>query len=173
MRKTPRKTHEAAHSGTQSIADIVAKEISGGFLRVSFGNKASDLPVSIADPTLANKKYGNLITELWMSLAELGRYGQIRKFPEAAVAQFTRRRFNPRRNPRILETKAEFKQRTGLGSPDEGDACALCIAVVRFVLGVKAGASLLEPEGRPVNYQPVDMSRVMAINNLKSTYGVT
>jgi hypothetical protein len=159
-------------SGTQSIADIVAKELAGGFLRVSFGNKASDMPVSMADTTLANKKYGNLITELWMSLAELGRYGQIRRFPEAAVSQFTRRRFHPSRKPRLLETKAEFKQRTGLGSPDEGDACALCIAVARFVLGVKAGASLLEPEGRVVNYQPVDMERMLAINNLKSTYGI-
>jgi hypothetical protein len=157
-------------SGTQSIADVVAKELGTGFLRILFGGKASDLPVSMADSTPASKRYGNKGTEIWAALAELGRYGQVRQLSLEAAAQLTRRRFSPRRHPKILETKAEFKKRTGLGSPDEADGAALCAAVARFTLGVRPGASMLEPQGRPPPNTVIDMARIRAVNSIKSSY---
>lgn len=159
-------------SGTQSICDIVAKELGSGFLRCNFGTKASDLPVSLANPTVANKVYGNAVSELWGVFAEYVRFGHVRKLPDKAADQFTTRRFSPKRNPKILETKKDYKKRTSRKSPDDADACALCGGVLRFVLGIKPGASILEPGGKALHYAPVDMSRIKAVNNLKSNYGV-
>jgi hypothetical protein len=157
-------------SGSQSIADIVAKELGYGALRIMFGGKASDQPMSMVDATPANKKCGSACTEIWMALAEFVRYKQIRGLGAEAVKQLTRRQFNDRRYPKILEDKRTFKKRTGLGSPDEADGASLCVAVARFVMGLRPGASMLEPEGRVAHSATIDMERVKAINNLKSTY---
>lgn len=157
-------------SGTQSVADIVAKEIGYGFLRVMFGGKASDLPMSMVDHTPARERCGNMGTEIWMAIAEFGRYGQIRNLAKKASEQFTRRRFSDRRHPKILETKKGFKKRTGLGSPDEADGAALCAAVARFTMGMRPGASMLEPQGRPAPNAVIDMEKIRALNSLKSTY---
>ncbi len=160
-------------SGSQSVADIVAKEIGPGFLRVLFGGRASESPMSLADSAGANKKVGNMGTEIWSALAEFGRYGQIRGLSKVASSQLTRRRLSAKRFPKILETKAEFKKRSGLGSPDEADAAALCMAVARFVLGVRPGASMLEPQGRSLPVaSPMNMDRARALNNLRSTYSI-
>jgi len=159
-------------SGTQSIADIVAKELGSGCLRVDFGGRASDEAVSIADSRPAREVWGNESTELWGSFAEYVRYGQIRRLPRAAADQFVRRSFKAGRRPRILKPKKESKPEMGGRSPDNADAVALCCAVMKLVLGVKPGASMLDPGGRVPRASSFDMSRLMAINNMKSTYQV-
>ena len=159
-------------SGTQSVCDVVAKEIGTGFLRVNFGTKASDLPVSLANATPANKVFGNTASELWGVFAEYVRFGHCRKLSTKAAEEFTTRQFDLKRNPKIMETKRAYKKRMSRRSPDDADACALCGAVLRFVLGVRPGASLLEPRGAIITAPTVDLGRLKALNNLKTSYGV-
>jgi len=160
-------------SGTQNVADIVAKEMGTGFYRANFGTKASELPVSSTNLKPANRVYGNLVSELWGVLAEYVRFGHCRRLNGVAAQELTTRKFDLRRNPKVLETKREYKKRSGRRSPDHGDACALCGAVLRFVLGVRPGASMIEPWGFTAAPAAVNYARIKEINNLKSSYGVS
>jgi hypothetical protein len=45
--------------------------------------------------------------------------------------------------------------------------------VLRFVLGVKPGSSILEPSGRVLQAPQINLSRLKALNNLKPRYGVS
>jgi len=159
-------------SGTQSIVDIITKELGVGCLRSDFGSGASEEAVSIADSRPAKKIWGNTGTELWGSFAEYVRYGQVRRLPVVAAGQFTRRSFKPGRRPKILKSKRDSKAEMGGRSPDNADAVSLCGAVMKFVLGVRPGASVLDPGGRIPRAASYDMSRVLALNNLRATYQV-
>jgi hypothetical protein len=161
-------------SGTQSIADIVTKELGYGCFRVNFGARASDSSVSMVDARPAYEVWGNSGTELWGAVAEYVRYGQVRRMPAKAAEQFTRRQFDINRRPKILKSKKKSRMDLGDRSPDEGDAAALCAAIARFVLGLKPGASTLDPGGLVpvVPTSSFDRTRMLALNNLRSTYGM-
>jgi hypothetical protein len=161
-------------SGTQSIADIVTKELGQGCFRVNFGSRASADPVSMVDTRPAHEVWGNSGTELWGAIAEYVRYGQIRRMPSKAAEQFTRRQFNVSRRPKILKSKKQSRVDMGDRSPDEGDGVALCAAIARFVLGMKPGASTLDPGGLPVvvPMSSFNRERMLALNNLRTTYGL-
>ena len=161
-------------SGTQSVADVITRELGYGCIRVDFGARASDNQVSIVDSRMAYEAWGNSVTELWGALAEYIRYGQVRRLSQKAADQITRRQFNDKRRPKILKSKLASRIDMGGRSPDDGDASSLCTWVARSVLGLKPGTSTLEPNGRApiVSSSAFDAQRAMKLNNLRSTYGV-
>lgn len=132
-------------SGTQSVCDVLDREWAPGALRVVGSSRASDLPVSMNNLAPSKEYYRNRTTELWYTLRNFGELGQIRGLPDGAARQFCMRRIKSLR-PMQLESKDDYKTRMKK-SPDEADACALVMAVVRERLGLQPGATKFEPGG--------------------------
>jgi hypothetical protein len=126
-------------SGTQSVADVAENEFGVGPQRCNFGARASDLPLGLAGRP-AKEQCRDQVTEAWMTVAALARSRQLRRMPEAAVAQFCSRRFKQGKPPQALESKIDYKARTKASSPDEADAVALACLAARRVLGLTPGA---------------------------------
>ena len=128
-------------SGTQSIADILDENLGVRVIRANFGMRASELPVSADSVAPAVDIYGNLVTELWMYMASLGRRGQLRGLTGLAAEEFCLRRLKLTAGAkRVLEGKKEFKKRlTGRRSPDAADAVSLCGMAARRVAGLVPG----------------------------------
>lgn len=127
-------------SGTQSVADVLDVELGAGCVRYNYGNKPSERALSAINPAPASERCKNLITELYMLGAEFVRSRQLRGLGDKAAQHWTQRRF--KRDGvvgRILETKREYKKRTGLRSPDEGDAAAMVCALARDKFGFLPG----------------------------------
>ena len=115
-------------SGTQSVAAIM--QVEGGVRPVplNFSSRAMGL-VPGDHPTKAGQaRFANLVTEIWMLVAELGRQGRVRGFRGNIQSQFCARRFRKGFTPLALETKAEYRKHSGGASPDEGDAGAIALA---------------------------------------------
>ncbi len=127
-------------SGTQSVADIVQVEGHIAPIRCNFGARASDSPISTINPEPAYKRVGNQVTEIWVLFAELARHGQVRGLTSVPASQFTSRAFVPGRRPQRLESKEDYRKRTGQSSPDEGDAVALCALAARKAAGLFPGS---------------------------------
>lgn len=133
-------------SGTQSVADVLDNGMRGRCLRCNFGARASEKPASRTDDTPAKQRFGNQATELWMHVAELVRNDHIRGLPKAACKQLCQRVFKRAVASTVLqrlESKADFKKRTGLNSPDEADAAALCVRAARVRYGLLPGCESL------------------------------
>jgi hypothetical protein len=104
-----------------------------------FNAKASDLPLGPQGQP-ARDQVKDQATEAWSLCANLVRARQVRGLPEQAVKEFCSRKFAPGKRPLRLESKEEYKKRTGGGSPDVGDAVALACLAARRVLGLTPGA---------------------------------
>jgi len=131
-------------SGTQSVCDVITKEIGPGIFRMNYSTKASDTPMNNTTSEPAKKRVRNLITEAWGVLAEFVKAGQVRGLSEAAAQQLTSRQYRTFKDvvmePRMLEPKLQYKQRTKLGSPDEGDASAMAALLAHLRFGIMPGA---------------------------------
>jgi len=130
-------------SGTSSIADVIEREIGSGLYRVNYACAATEGRISSLAQDSAKDRYRNVISEAWALLAEFVRFGQIRNLPLEVVEQVTKRMY---RNVvasklKALETKTEYKKRTGLGSPDAADAAAMLCLVARDRLGFVPGGA--------------------------------
>ena len=135
-------------SGTQSVADIVEATTKISPVRVVFNSRASDTRVSNLNPALAKEVYKDQITEYYYALAEYGRCNQIRGLPPQAASQFCSRRLAEAKYPRQLESKKLYKLRIKR-SPDQADAVAMVMAVVRSRMRLLPGDTNVEPQRKP------------------------
>lgn len=110
--------------------------LSHEFLRVEFGGKASDKPVSAKVRVEAFKKYANRVSEIWGIGMEFLRGGQLaglRKSP-LVMSQIKARRYETIKSgdgERIrVESKKDMKLRTGR-SPDNADAFFILMELCR------------------------------------------
>ena len=131
-----------ATAGGNIFCDILANEAgSDSFLRVQFGAKATTRAVSNLDPTPANEKYKNRVTELWCVGLEYLRAGQFRGIDNILVQELTERRYETTRATSVtlmtVEPKIRMKARTGK-SPDNADASVLLIDVCRERFGLQS-----------------------------------
>lgn len=122
------------------LADIIGTLWSNNFVRVEFGGKASDLPVSPQDNRPAKEAYKNRVAELWFSVREFARHGQIGGLDADAILELCQRKYKEKRGIFELETKEEMKQRTRK-SPDHADATAVMVALCRSLGGAAGGAA--------------------------------
>lgn len=127
-------------SGTQSVADVIDREWAPGCMRVSFGAKPDDSPVSEVNPQPQSKRYRDMATALWYSMREYGSHDQIRRLPVVAGRQFSLRGLEKSSIPIQLISKAKLKKLIHT-SPDEGDACALALCIPRYRMGIYPGAT--------------------------------
>lgn len=97
----------------------------------------------------AKELYDRRITELWFMIKEFVVAGQIRGLDEATAEELCKRNYDWKGKKICIETKSEYKKRTGMegeatGSPDKADALAVLIDVVRFRLGITPGGQVAE-----------------------------
>jgi hypothetical protein len=131
-------------SGTQSVADVLTKELGVAVFRCNFAEKASDKPITTLSGDPASMRCKNMVTEAWMILAEFVRHGQVRGLSVDDVRQLTQRLFRrgeAAATARALETKREFKKRTGMASPDEADAASMIALLARDRFGFTPGGA--------------------------------
>lgn len=127
-------------SGSQSIADLIDREIAPGCLRVNFASKPTDRALTAAPGALpADERCQDAVTEMWLLLAEFIRFRNVRLLPDVVVSQLIRRRFRKTGKIQQLESKADHKKRLGGRSPDETDALALAARVARDRVGFYPG----------------------------------
>lgn len=125
-------------SGTQSVADVYEVELGVVPVRCSFASKASE-EFSETGEAL-QKKFANLVTEMWADVAKLGRNGQLRGLNNKAALQFCSRFYKKGIKPLALESKKDYKKRlSGQNSPDEGDALSICARVAKIKAGLVPG----------------------------------
>ncbi len=126
-------------SGTQTaLADIIESEWGRGILRVGFGGKPSDLPVSTEEAVPARERYANRVTELWYTFYQYGRHGHIAGMEVDAIKEFCSRLLLEKINPVCVEPKSSMKGRTGK-SPDDADSKVVLTELVRERLGIAPG----------------------------------
>jgi hypothetical protein len=97
---------------------------------VNFGSAAQD-----------KKKYPDIISEMWFNLADMMPTVGLDNDPEL-LAELAARQFKYTADERRkVESKEEYKKRTGRHSPDRADATILCFYRPRMVqAGPNAGA---------------------------------
>ena len=156
-------------TGPQSIADIVNEEWDekGSVHRVLFNSAPTDLPISVHNPKPAKNYYANRVTELWYNMYEFARYDQLKGLVSVTCDQLTSRELKSQ-SPKRLIPKSLCKLELS-GSPDEADAAACALAVVREVMGIHPGATIAKPRGG--RRRKVDFSKYKDFN--KSTYTQT
>lgn len=119
------------------------------FLRVHFGGSPSDRPLSPYDPTPANEKYTNRVTELWFGAKEWLQNGQLRGIGPDLAQEMTARNFETRKSGGMklcVEPKSDMKSRMGR-SPDIADAAFVLLETVRERFGLRPPQEV-GPRGR-------------------------
>lgn len=121
------------------FCDIVSVVWSRDILRVKFGGKASELPVSLTDPALGHERYYDRVTEIWYSGRELLRQGQLKGIPPAMAHEMTTRKYGTTGAEKRIyaESKVDMKLRTKK-SPDIADAAFILLTLCRERLGFGA-----------------------------------
>jgi hypothetical protein len=122
--------------GGRSFSDWLTTHLSKDILRIEFGGKASEMPVTANDRIPASKKFFNRIAELWGVGQEFLRGGQFAGFEKDKdlMVEMKSRRFDTVKGgdgERIrVEKKKDMKKRTGR-SPDVADAVMVMIDLCR------------------------------------------
>lgn len=111
------------------LADIISEEWGHGIIRVEFGGKASDMPVSQTDDRPASEVYKNKVCELWYSFRVSVMANQIRGLDPETAVELCNRLYEVKAKIE-LETKAEMKVRYRR-SPDLGDNACIGNEVAR------------------------------------------
>lgn len=117
------------------FGDIIAREWSDKFLPVNFGGAASELPTAAFDPTPANMRYSNRVTELWFGAQEYIRSRQISGLTHQIIKEMCVRKYKTVKKHNVamseVEPKDLMKERTKGVSPDHADSCFVLLAVAR------------------------------------------
>lgn len=121
-----------ATGGGVGTCDVLARLWSNRIIRVMFGGAASNYAVSNEDGRSCDEVYQNKVTEMWFTAKEFTYGGQVRGLDYETAIQLCSREYDDRKKLVNLESKADYKKRTGRPSPDEADAFALCIEAARI-----------------------------------------
>lgn len=122
-----------ASGGGAPFGDVVDAIWSRNVLRVQFGGKASERPVSLTDRAPGHERYANRVSELWWTGKELIRNKQLFGVSRELVREMTERQYTTEKglNMRIrVETKSDMKTRIGK-SPDISDSAFILIELCR------------------------------------------
>lgn len=126
-------------------------------LKVDFGGKASDLPVSAYDKTPSHEKYYNRVSEIWHVIKEYLQTGQIRGISPDMQREMTARKVMEDSGRKIrIESKKEMKLRTG-ESPDICESAMIlsCVARERFGFTSKVVGTNRMPLARGQSFERI------------------
>lgn len=110
-----------------------------GVLRVKFGGKPSELPVSFTDPTPAKDRYYDRVTEIWYSGKEYLRAGQLKGISSGMAMEMCERKYGTTGEKKLIyvESKKMMKFRMQK-SPDIADAGFILLDLCRQRFGFAA-----------------------------------
>lgn len=140
--------------GGEPWMDIVWQMWSRKVLRVKFGGSASELPVSVVDPTPACDRYQNRVTEIWHNGVEFLHANQIRGLVPSIIKQMVLRKTGTKGQKIEIQSKTQYKIDNGF-SPDEADAFFVGLVVARERLKATPGSfnvALQKPKKRWLHY---------------------
>ena len=125
------------------LGSILREEWSTQIHQVVSSGAPTDLLVANGREEIASQVYDRRVTELWFSVRELVLGGQIKGLDTISEEQFCTRTYESLRGKYKLEAKPEYKMRLGkvdnhYKSPDEADAVAFIIDLLRQRYGLKA-----------------------------------
>lgn len=134
-----------ATAGGNSICDVIdtvtresdelTPALRGACLRVQFGGAPTDSRPNPKVKKTAKELYKNRVTELWFAGKEFFRHGQIFGLDGDTAREMTNREYDQKKagsGLRVqLESKAEYKDRTKLPSPDAADTTFLALDAAR------------------------------------------
>lgn len=158
---------DSTAGGGKTLCDAIWSQWSNEILRVDFGGKASDRPVSAADREKSSVRYANRVSELWGCGKELIRCDNLRNFGKDLSEELVARRYKDNKaadgGSRIkVESKTEMKKRT-TKSPDVADAAFILLDLCRE-------RHKLSGDDKPGNYAKNRKSpmqkRFMALSNI-------
>ena len=130
------------------FCDILSETWSSKVLRVKFGEKPTELPISVMSPVKANEKFANRVTELWYVGVEYLRGNQIRGITPELARELCARKYSTLSGGRlVVEPKRDMKSRMGK-SPDLADAALLLLDLCRQRLGAVAGGRRAGERGK-------------------------
>ena len=167
-------------TGAGSVfCDMIDRVWQRGVLRVNFGGDASEFGVSMTDPTPANKRYKNRVTEIWYRGVDLLRQGQLKGIPPIVANEMSMRHYSHvgADNLILAEPKEDMKLRTGGHSPDYGDAYFIMITLCVERLGFGAMLTQTQRQNkRPKTWRQFHHGRSARLSrpmNLGARRGVT
>lgn len=112
------------------LCDIISRTWSNRIIRVEFGGRASDLPVSADDVRLCSEVYERKVTELWYQIRLFLLSAQLRGIDASLALELCNRLFDDSGRKIRLQTKIEMKETFGR-SPDLADAATLALEAAR------------------------------------------
>lgn len=129
-----------ATGGGDVLASWIATQWSNELLRVQFGGRASERPVSKTNKKDADERFANKVSELWYVGRDLLKSGQLRGLTPSMVVEMTNRLYSESgKPPKIaIEPKKDMKARINGNSPDVSDALFVAIDVARHRLGLSS-----------------------------------
>lgn len=130
-----------------AFGDIVRVVWSDRVLRIFFGGAASERPTSLGDPTPANERYVNRVTEIWFSAKELIRGHQLGGVSPELAKEMCARKYTTRKGNSLrmmVESKDVMKSHFGQ-SPDLADAALMLVDLCKQRLGFGADAATQRP----------------------------
>lgn len=145
-------------SGNQMLGAEITMWVGPGCLEVNSSTVASDSFVRFGEELKEQKARARIAdrgTEAWVILSEFIRAGMVRGIPQEVINDLCNRRFAVRpggeTTPKLrLEPKSEFGKRSGKGSPNKADACALAALAVKERLGVMPFGGIPVPDASAV-----------------------
>jgi hypothetical protein len=122
-----------ATGGGDVLASWIATQWSNEILRIQFGGKASEKPVSKTNKLDAEDRFANKVSEIWYVGRDLLKAGQLRGLRPAMVVEMTNRLYSQSGSPPKIrvEKKSDMKLRTNGASPDISDALFVALDVAR------------------------------------------
>ena len=129
----PQNAAYDASGGGAPFGDVVDALWSRKVLRVQFGGRASEKPVSLTDRVPGHERYANRVSELWWTGKELIRNKQLFGVCRELVREMTERQYTTEKglSMRIrVETKSDMRVRIGK-SPDISDAAFILVELCR------------------------------------------
>ena len=130
-----------------AFGDIVRVVWSDRVLRIFFGGAASERPTSLGDPTPANERYVNRVTEIWFSAKELIRGRQLGGVAPDLAKEMCARKYTTRKGNSLrmlVESKDVMKSHFGQ-SPDLADAALMLVDLCKQRFGFGADAATQRP----------------------------
>ena len=121
------------------FCDILSEIWSSRVFRVKFGEKPTELPISVMSPVRGNEKFANRVTELWYVGVEYLRGQQLKGITAELARELCARKYSTLSGGRlVVEPKRDMKSRMGR-SPDLADAALILVDLCRQRLGALAG----------------------------------
>lgn len=135
------------------FCDVVGAVWGRDILRVHFGGKASELPVSTQDMTPSCDRYADRVSEIWYSGKDLLRQGQLKGIMPTMAAEMIVRKYGTTGVLKRIyaESKADMKLRMQK-SPDIADAGFILLTLCRERFGLCTNPS---PDPMLVPSRPV------------------